>query len=71
MSNEKPFREFLSEVKDAVLEAFDHQARWNAEDSRIEMHLVSRSTQTVGVDGRSFGRRHAIGVARGQRHAGL
>jgi len=39
---------------DFDLAAFDHQARWNAEDSRIEMHLVSRNAQTVGVDGRTF-----------------
>jgi dimethylhistidine N-methyltransferase len=34
--------------------AFDHVAVWNADDSRIEMHLVSRAEQTVRVAGRSF-----------------
>jgi dimethylhistidine N-methyltransferase len=29
------------------LAAFRHEARWNAEHSRIEMHLVSRSEQVV------------------------
>ena len=29
------------------LEAFRHEARWNADKSRIEMHLVSRSEQTI------------------------
>lgn len=32
-------------------ESFDHQARWNAELSCIEMHLVSRAAQTVRLDG--------------------
>ena len=34
---------------DFDLAAFDHRAVWNAVDSRIEMHLVSRSAQTVRV----------------------
>ena len=34
--------------------AFDHLAAWNADDSRIEMHLVSRAEQTVHVAGRAF-----------------
>ena len=29
------------------LDAFDHRAVWNAEESRMEMHLVSRLDQTV------------------------
>ena len=29
------------------LQAFEHEARWNAEDSRVEMHLVSTKRQTV------------------------
>lgn len=33
-------------------ELFDHRAVWNAERSRIEMHLVSRCAQTVYVSGR-------------------
>ena len=32
------------------LEAFTHQARWNARASAIEMHLVSKIAQTVTVD---------------------
>ena len=39
---------------DFDLEAFDHKAIWNAVDSRIEMHLVSRQAQTVHVDDRTF-----------------
>ena len=34
--------------------AFDHEARWNDLESRIEMHLVSRREQTVPVAGRSI-----------------
>ena len=33
------------------LDAFDHRAIWNAEASRVEMHLVSRRRQTVMVSG--------------------
>ena len=39
---------------DFDLAAFDHQARWNAADSRIEMHLVSRTDQTVMVGDRRY-----------------
>ena len=39
---------------DFDLAAFDHRAVWNAVDSRIEMHLVSRTRQTVHVAGRAF-----------------
>jgi len=39
---------------DFDLAAFDHKAVWNAVDSRIEMHLVSRTRQTVHVAGRAF-----------------
>jgi dimethylhistidine N-methyltransferase len=39
---------------DFDLEAFEHQACWNAVDSRIEMHLESRARQTVHVAGRAF-----------------
>jgi dimethylhistidine N-methyltransferase len=39
---------------DFDLSAFDHKAVWNAVDSRIEMHLVSRTAQQVRVDGRAF-----------------
>ena len=36
---------------DFDLDAFDHRAVWNAVDSRIEMHLVSRRQQDVRVAG--------------------
>ncbi|HWE98324.1 MAG TPA: ergothioneine biosynthesis protein EgtB [Caulobacteraceae bacterium] len=44
-------REFGGDID---VDAFDHRAVWNAEDSRIEMHLVSRASQTVRVAGRTF-----------------
>jgi dimethylhistidine N-methyltransferase len=34
--------------------AFGHEARWNAGDSRMEMHLVSRIRQTVALGPNSF-----------------
>ena len=34
--------------------AFGHEARYNAREQRVEMHLVSRYTQRVSVLGRSF-----------------
>jgi dimethylhistidine N-methyltransferase len=39
---------------DFVPEAFAHRAVWNAECSRIEMHLVSRGAQRVRVAGCQF-----------------
>ncbi len=36
---------------DADLDAWAHEARWNADDSRIEMHLVSLADQTLAVSG--------------------
>jgi dimethylhistidine N-methyltransferase len=39
---------------DFDLLAFDHEARWNAAQSRVEMHLVSRKDQSVIVGGRSY-----------------
>jgi uncharacterized SAM-dependent methyltransferase len=36
------------------LEAFAHRAVWNADDSRIEMHLESLRDQAVTIAGRSF-----------------
>ena len=39
---------------DFDLAAFDHRAVWNAVDSRMEMHLVSRTRQMVHVAGRAF-----------------
>ncbi|WP_232630893.1 L-histidine N(alpha)-methyltransferase [Methylobacterium sp. Leaf118] len=35
-------------------DSFAHRALFNAEASRIEMHLVSRQAQTIRVGGRSF-----------------
>jgi dimethylhistidine N-methyltransferase len=39
---------------DFDLDAFAHRARWNAAESRIEMHLESLRAQTVHVAGRTF-----------------
>lgn len=39
---------------DFDLSAFAHRAVWNAGDSRMEMHLVSRKPQVVRIDGRAF-----------------
>lgn len=36
-------------------EAFEHQARWNASESRIEMHLVSSVAQRVHIPANSAG----------------
>jgi len=33
---------------------FTHEARWNESKSRIEMHLVSRSVQTLAIGDRQF-----------------
>jgi dimethylhistidine N-methyltransferase len=37
-----------------VLAQFAHEARWNEEESAIEMHLVSIAKQNVTIDGQSF-----------------
>jgi dimethylhistidine N-methyltransferase len=39
---------------DFDLDAFAHRARWNAAESRIEMHLESLKAQTVHVAGQAF-----------------
>ncbi|MDE1160468.1 MAG: L-histidine N(alpha)-methyltransferase [Acidobacteriaceae bacterium] len=39
---------------DFDLEGFAHEARWNAERSRIEMHLISLAPQVVHVEGERF-----------------
>ncbi|NLY94173.1 MAG: L-histidine N(alpha)-methyltransferase [Myxococcales bacterium] len=39
---------------DFDLRAFRHEARWNAAERRIEMHLVSLRRQTVTLAGRRF-----------------
>ena len=36
------------------LDGFAHEARWNAEQSAIEMHIRSRRAQDASVSGRSF-----------------
>lgn len=38
-----------------VLDQFAHEARWNEEASRVEMHLVSRKDQTVSVGDTKIG----------------
>ena len=39
---------------DFDVDAFDHRAIWNAMESRIEMHLVSRSAQVAHVAGETI-----------------
>ena len=39
---------------DFTLSAFRHEARYNAQEQRVEMHLVSMYTQRVKVGGRHF-----------------
>ena len=39
---------------DFDFEAFDHEAIWNGDESRIEMHLRSNSDQTVAIADQSF-----------------
>ncbi|MFC7292595.1 L-histidine N(alpha)-methyltransferase [Hirschia litorea] len=36
------------------LSAFKHEARWNAQQHKIEMHLVSEKTQSVSIGGHTF-----------------
>ncbi|HVZ85112.1 MAG TPA: L-histidine N(alpha)-methyltransferase [Terracidiphilus sp.] len=43
--------------------AFEHRAVWNAAESRIEMHLESRTAQTVHIPGLDL----AVPFARGER----
>ncbi len=38
-----------------VLDQFSHEARWNEDDSRVEMHLVSDINQTVRVGDAKIG----------------
>ncbi|MEF2553750.1 L-histidine N(alpha)-methyltransferase [Aurantimonas sp. A2-1-M11] len=44
-------RELGAEV---ALDDFAHEARWNAEASAVEMHLVAQAAGTISVAGRSF-----------------
>jgi uncharacterized SAM-dependent methyltransferase len=39
---------------DFVVGKFVHAARWNENESAVEMHLVSQCAQTVRVAGRQF-----------------
>ncbi|MCC2096785.1 MAG: L-histidine N(alpha)-methyltransferase [Hyphomicrobiales bacterium] len=39
---------------DFDVDAFDHEARWNNEKGRVEMHLVSNRDQTVEVRGQRY-----------------
>ena len=39
---------------DFTLDNFAHSARWNATESAVEMHLVSRRAQAVSVSGHRF-----------------
>ena len=39
---------------DFDLAAFSHRAEWNAAESRMEMHLVSKSAQPVPIAGAAF-----------------
>ena len=39
---------------DFALSRYRHEARWNAVDSRIEMHIVSDMDQTVSIAGEQF-----------------
>ena len=45
------------------LAAFDHRAVWNAQEQRVEMHLVSREQQVVHIAAAGLG----IPFARGER----
>lgn len=47
-------------------ECFAHQAVWNAEQSRMEMHLMARSAQTVTVPENSAGPAMRIDFADGE-----
>ncbi|MDE2005722.1 MAG: L-histidine N(alpha)-methyltransferase [Rhodospirillales bacterium] len=51
--------------------AFDHRAVWNAEQSRIEMHLASRQAQRVRVAGRvvEFAAGETIHTENSYKHA--
>ncbi len=39
---------------DIDLDSFDHRSIWNADNRRIEMHLVSRIDQSVTIAGKRF-----------------
>jgi dimethylhistidine N-methyltransferase len=47
---------------DFDLEAFDHRAYYNAEQGRVEMHLMANSPQRVHIDGHHFDFRAGEGL---------
>jgi dimethylhistidine N-methyltransferase len=47
---------------DFDLQAFDHRAFYNAEQGRVEMHLMASSPQCVHIDGQNFDFRAGEGV---------
>jgi uncharacterized SAM-dependent methyltransferase len=51
---------------DFDLDRFAHEARWNAEESRIEMHLVSNCAQAVRIPANSAGPALTLRFARGE-----
>jgi L-histidine Nalpha-methyltransferase len=52
------------------VEAFDHRAVWNDQESRIEMHLVSRKDQSVRIAGQQihFARGETIHTENSYKH---
>jgi len=51
---------------DFKTETFDHQARWNSSESRIEMHLVSSIAQKVHIPANHAGTALTVNFARGE-----
>ena len=51
---------------DFRLDCFSHEARWNATESRMEMHLVSATAQTVTIPANSSGPAQRIHFAAGE-----
>ncbi len=51
---------------DFVLSCFAHEARWNAAESRIEMHLVSSASQTVTIPANASGPVQRVRFAPGE-----
>lgn len=43
-------------------EAFDHFARWNAREGRVEIHLVANRRQEASLDGQRFGFRRGDSI---------
>ncbi len=48
------------------LDCFRHQSRWNAAESRIEMHLVSAAAQTIAIPANSAGPALRLHFAEGE-----